>query len=205
LDSDRRKGQTCFQGGEIVTRETVMRVSFNLLWLGRTRIDRRSDPHQHRFATARGGACLFVLLLAGPMDRALADNIGAVSEPVARVEGRQNPGVGTNAAFLARYARLKAEAEGQESIVFPRELLSLSDDQSLAESVQEERAAFATRTRAFRARMAEFDRMMRLARIEIRFGEEKRAALDVHVEALKNALANHDRLAAKGQALAVDR
>jgi hypothetical protein len=182
-----------------------MRVSPNFLTLGTTRIDRQTDRHQPRYATARSAACLFVLLLAGSIDHARADAVSAVSEPVARMESRQIPAVGTHAAFHARYARLKAEAEGLDSIVFPSELLSLSDDQSVGEAVQEEKAAFATRTRAFRARMAEFDRMMRLAKIEIQFGEEKRAALEVHVEALKGALANHDRLAAKGQALAFDR
>jgi hypothetical protein len=142
--------------------------------------------------------------MVGGLDRARGDDAGAVSSASARVAQPDAP-TDLRAAFVARYARLKAEAEGMESITFPAELLSRLGEQGVANALHEERVAFATRKQAFSTRAAELEHAMRLAKIEVKFVEEKRDALSLHVEALRTALANHDHLAAKGQALAIDR
>ena len=153
---------------------------------------------------ACGTLSLLLVFMVGCLDCARGEDAGAVASASARVAQPDAP-TDLRVAFLARYARLKAEAEGLESISFPAELLS-----RLREHGRGERPARgARRVRHAQAGVchaaAELEHMMRLATIEVKFVEEKRDALNLHVEALRAALANHDRLAAKGQALAIDR
>jgi hypothetical protein len=107
--------------------------------------------------------------------------------------------------FLAQYARLKAEIDEQPEVAFPPELVSRLSNRVVGKVVNEERAAFETRTKAYRGQMAELERALRLARIELKFAQEKRDALEAHINTLRDALDIHDKLAAKGQAIAVER
>ena len=107
--------------------------------------------------------------------------------------------------FLAQYARLKAEIDEQPEVAFPPELVSRLSNRAVAKVVDEERTAFETRTKAFRGQMGELERALRLARIELKFAEEKRNAIETHINTLREALDIHDKLAAKGQALTSER
>lgn len=153
-------------------------------------------------------AAAFLLLPSGtPHGRASGKN--AIDKPPA--QARQDEASGRASVeqarirFLARYARLEAEINGQDAIVFPPELVSRLADPAVAAVVHDEKKAFETTTKAFREQMGAFERDLRVARIELKFAQEKHAALDSYIDSLRDAIDVHDKLAAKGQALAPER
>ena len=107
--------------------------------------------------------------------------------------------------LLAHAARLHSELDGRDGIFFPDELLSRSDEPEVGKIMGDERRTFETRTLTYHSQINELERAKRIASLEIKNASAKGDILDRHILTLRNAQEIIVGLAAKGQALAIDR